>query len=73
MSEPEFEGNPGFSPVSVLIAVLLTIFLGTASTYVALFISALPWPIVFSAITSSEARKCALFKFVPVETKIEEK
>ncbi|MEM2636840.1 MAG: OPT/YSL family transporter [Candidatus Korarchaeota archaeon] len=52
MDKPENIGERGFSITSVVVAILLSLFLSASSTYIALFVSGLPWPIIFSAITS---------------------
>lgn len=46
----ELSGNKGFSLRAVIIASLVTLFLLASSSYVALKIGALPWPIVFSVV-----------------------
>ena len=45
-------GNSGFSLRSVIVAIVLTLFLLTTSSYITLKLGALPWPIIFSAIVS---------------------
>ena len=52
MLHPEEEGEGGFNIYSLTITLLLSIFLAIISTYIALKISALPWPIVFSVVVS---------------------
>ncbi|MGQ4891540.1 MAG: OPT/YSL family transporter [Candidatus Njordarchaeia archaeon] len=52
MSHPEEEGEGGFNIYSLTITLLLSVFLAIISTYIALKISALPWPIVFSVVVS---------------------
>ena len=52
MSFPEEKGESGFTLPAILITILLSIFLAIISTYIALKISALPWPIVFSVVVS---------------------
>jgi uncharacterized oligopeptide transporter (OPT) family protein len=47
---PEEQGESGFTVRACVIAVLLTIFLLVTSSYIALRIGALPWPIIFSAV-----------------------
>lgn len=47
---PEEVGNSGFSLRACTIAILLTLFLLSTSSYIALKIGALPWPIIFSAL-----------------------
>lgn len=49
---PEEQGASGFTARAVAIAVLLAVFLLVTSSYIALRIGALPWPIVFSAISA---------------------
>lgn len=46
----EYRGNKGFTFRSVLIAIFVTLFLLASSSYVALKVGALPWPIVFSVV-----------------------
>jgi len=48
----EEEGESGFTVRACVIAVLLTIFLLVTSSYIALKIGALPWPIIFSAVVA---------------------
>ena len=48
----EKKGKRGITLRAVLVAVSLTLFLAAASSYIALRISALPWPIIFSVIAS---------------------
>jgi len=50
---PEEKGSPGFSIRALIIAVGLTLFLLSTSIYIALRLSALPWPIIFSVIVSA--------------------
>lgn len=49
---PEETGDSGFTFRSVTIAILLTVFLLVISSYIALRIGALPWPIIFSAVAA---------------------
>ena len=49
---PEEEGASGFTPRAVVIALLLTVFLLVTSSYIALKIGALPWPIIFSVVAA---------------------
>ncbi len=49
---PEEKGNNGFTIRSCTIAVILTVFLLIVSSYIALKIGALPWPIIFSAVAA---------------------
>jgi len=51
--EPEDKGEPGFTLRSCVIAVVLTIFLMITSSYIALKIGALPWPIIFSVVIAA--------------------
>ena len=44
--------TPGFTARAAVIAVVLSLFLLASSTYIAVKIGALPWPIVFSVIVS---------------------
>ncbi len=55
----EEKGNSGFTLRACIIAVLLTIFLLATSSYIALKIGALPWPIIFAVIVAG-----ALMKFL---------
>jgi uncharacterized oligopeptide transporter (OPT) family protein len=48
----EETGESGFTARSCIIAVLLTIFLLVVSSYIALRMGALPWPIIFSAVAA---------------------
>ncbi len=48
----EEEGESGFTVRASVIAVLLTIFLLVTSSYIALRVGALPWPIIFSAVVA---------------------
>jgi uncharacterized oligopeptide transporter (OPT) family protein len=57
---PEEKGESGFTIRALVIAVLLTLFLVSASSYIALRLGALPWPIIFSVIVSGAVLK--LFK-----------
>lgn len=49
---PEEIGEGGFSLKSVSVALVLTLFLLTASSYITLKIGALPWPIIFSVVAA---------------------
>jgi uncharacterized oligopeptide transporter (OPT) family protein len=49
----EDKGEPGFTLRSCVIAVILTIFLMITSSYIALKIGALPWPIIFSVVIAA--------------------
>ena len=53
IDNPEEAGESGFSSRAVIIAVILTLFLLTSSSYITLKLGALPWPIIFSAIVSA--------------------
>jgi uncharacterized oligopeptide transporter (OPT) family protein len=57
---PEEKGESGFTIRALIIAVFLTLFLVSASSYIALRLGALPWPIIFSVIVSGAFLK--LFK-----------
>lgn len=57
---PEEKGESGFTIRALIIAILLTLFLVSASSYIALRLGALPWPIIFSVIVSGAVLK--LFK-----------
>jgi len=50
--QPEEAGTSGFTVRSVSIALVLTVFLLVISSYIALKIGALPWPIIFSAVAA---------------------
>ena len=54
---PEEKGESGFTIRALFIAVLLTLFLVSASSYIALRLGALPWPIIFSVIVSGAVLK----------------
>jgi len=49
---PEEQGLSGFNIASIIITLFLSVLLALISTYVALRISALPWPIIFSVVVS---------------------
>jgi len=49
----EDKGEPGFTLRSCVIAVVLTIFLMITSSYIALKMGALPWPIIFSVVIAA--------------------
>jgi len=49
---PEEIGDSGFTLRSVAIAIILTLFLLVVSSYIALRIGALPWPIIFSVVVA---------------------
>ncbi len=49
---PEETGDSGFTVRSVAIAIVLTVFLLVVSSYIALRMGALPWPIIFSAVAA---------------------
>lgn len=51
--EPEDKGESGFTLRACVIALLLTIFLMITSSYIALKIGALPWPIIFSVVIAA--------------------
>ena len=57
---PEEKGESGFTIRALIIAVLLTLFLVSSSSYIALRLGALPWPIIFSVIVAGAVLK--LFK-----------
>lgn len=57
---PEEKGESGFTIRALIIAISLTLFLVSASSYIALRLGALPWPIIFSVIVSGALLK--LFK-----------
>ena len=57
---PEEKGESGFTIRALIIAIFLTLFLVSASSYIALRLGALPWPIIFSVIVSGAVLK--LFK-----------
>ncbi|MBU0979508.1 MAG: OPT/YSL family transporter [Nanoarchaeota archaeon] len=44
--------KPGLSVSSIIIAILLALFLAASSSYIALKIGAMPWPIIFSVLMS---------------------
>ncbi len=50
---PEEEGGSGFGIRPLVVAVALTLFLLSTSTYIALRLGALPWPIIFSVMASA--------------------
>ena len=56
MNEISFEierlPEPGFTRRAALIAVALSLFLLASSSYIALKIGAMPWPIIFSVIVA---------------------
>ncbi len=54
---PEEKGESGFTFRALLIAVILTLFLVAASSYIALRIGALPWPIIFAVIVAGAVLK----------------
>jgi len=49
---PEEIGESGFSSRALLVSILITVIVSMISTYIALMLSALPWPIIFSVIVS---------------------
>lgn len=49
--------KPGFTLRAAVIAVAMSLFLLASSTYIAIKIGALPWPIVFSVIVSGGVLK----------------
>ncbi|MBU7042109.1 MAG: OPT/YSL family transporter [Theionarchaea archaeon] len=57
---PEEKGESGFTLRALIIAIGLTLFLVSASSYIALRLGALPWPIIFSVIVAGAILK--LFK-----------
>lgn len=57
---PEEKGESGFTLRALSIAIGLTLFLVSASSYIALRLGALPWPIIFSVIVAGAVLK--LFK-----------
>ena len=61
---PEDVGKKGFSFRALGIALLLSLFLLASSSYIALKLGALPWPIIFSVIASGGILKL-LSKFNP--------
>jgi uncharacterized oligopeptide transporter (OPT) family protein len=54
---PEEKGESGFTLRALSIAVGLTIFLAASSSYIAMRLGALPWPIIFSVIVSGAILK----------------
>jgi uncharacterized oligopeptide transporter (OPT) family protein len=44
--------KPGFTPAAAMIAVALSLFLLASSSYIAIKIGAMPWPIIFSVIVA---------------------
>lgn len=48
----ETKENSGFTLRAVIIAILITIFLTASSSYIAIKLGALPWPIIFSVIVA---------------------
>ncbi len=54
---PEEKGESGFTIRALIIAISLTLFLVSASSYIALRLGALPWPIIFSVIVSGAVLK----------------
>jgi uncharacterized oligopeptide transporter (OPT) family protein len=50
--QPEEKGKSGFTMRSCAIALLLSVFLLVISSYIALRMGALPWPIIFSAVAA---------------------
>jgi uncharacterized oligopeptide transporter (OPT) family protein len=54
---PEEQGESGFTIRALVIAVGLTLFLLATSSYIALRIAALPWPIIFSVIVAGAILK----------------
>ena len=61
---PEEAGKSGFSLRALGIALILSLFLLASSSYIALKLGALPWPIIFSVIASGGILK-ALSRFKP--------
>lgn len=51
------DAGAGFSRRAALIAIALSLFLLTSSSYIAIKLGALPWPIVFSVIMSGSILK----------------
>ena len=51
--EPEDKGESGFTLRACVISLMLTIFLMITSSYIALKIGALPWPIIFSVVIAA--------------------
>ncbi len=49
---PEFRGMRGLSIRSILVACVVSLFVGLSSTYIAIFLSGLPWPIILSVVLS---------------------
>ena len=47
---PEEQGQSGFTFRAVIIAILVTLFLLASSSYIALKLGALPWPIILAVI-----------------------
>ena len=63
---PEEAGKSGFSLRALIIALILSLFLLASSSYIALKLGALPWPIIFSVIASEGILK-ALSRFKPTD------
>ncbi len=54
-------GGKGLSLCSIIVAILITVFVGVSATYIALMISALPWPIMLSVVMAFSS-----FKFIDI-------
>lgn len=54
---PEEKGESGFTLRALVIAIGLTLFLVSASSYIAMRLGALPWPIIFSVIVAGALLK----------------
>lgn len=54
---PEETGRGGFTLRASVVSVLLTVLLVVISSYVALRVGALPWPIIFSAVIAGSSLK----------------
>ena len=58
---PPEDSEKGLSIYAVIVAVVISIFVGVSATYIALMISALPWPIILSVVISFSS-----FKFIDI-------
>lgn len=70
MGSPEDTGVSGFTTKSVLIAILLSVFLVASSSYIALKLGAMPWPIIFSVVIAAGIVRLVSRKVNPHEINV---
>lgn len=70
MALPEESGKSGFSAKSAFVAIILTVILIASSSYIAMRMSVLPWPIILSVVLSAGLLKLFSGKLNPHEINV---